>query len=279
MLTRALFFALLICPAIGASAADTDKWELVWNDEFNATDARPDPIKWNYEEGRVRNKEAQYYTRDRRENARVENGKLILEARKEAHKGAQYTSASITTQDRFAFTYGRIEIRAKTPTGKGTWPALWMLRQDRGKARWPDSGEIDIMEQVGHDAGTIYSTIHTGDKTRPNNLFSSGGKIKNQKPWEDFHVYTMEWTPDRLDFYFDETKVHSYLRDPENPQRWPFTESMYLIMNIAIGGTWGGAIDDAVLPARMEIDWVRIYRSKTPQTVAPTAPGKTKNKV
>lgn len=255
------------------SAAD---WKLVWSDEFDK-DGAPDPAKWDYEEGFVRNNEAQYYTRDRRENARVENGMLVIEGRKEkfpnarynptASRGpatrptADYTAASLITRRKADWTFGRVEVRAKLPSGRGVWPAIWML----GSAgRWPAGGEIDIMEFVGHTPDLVHATVHF---QKDGKHLSSGNRLKVDRPFADFHVYAVEWFPDRMDFYFDARKYHTFpVPHAEDNGRNPFLKPHYLLINLALGGTWGRQIDDDIFPQKFLIDYVRVYQ----QDNAPT---------
>jgi beta-glucanase (GH16 family) len=253
-----------------------DDWKLVWSDEFDKSGA-PDPEKWGYEEGFVRNNEAQYYTRDRRENARVENGMLVLEARKEhlelpapsaqgkkkgggqAHKEIKYTSASLTTRGKASWTYGRIEVRAKLPTGRGTWPAIWMLGTGGG---WPACGEIDIMENVGFDPDVIHANVHT---KKYNHMMrtNKGSKLTVPKPFADFHVYAIQWYPDHIDFFVDKARYFTFKNEGTGPDAWPYDKPEYLILNIAIGGAWGGqkGIDDRIFPQKMYVDYVRVYQN------------------
>jgi len=257
-----LVAGLMLAMAVSVRA---DGWELVWADEFNY-DGLPDKTKWGYEEGFVRNQESQYYTRARPENARVENGMLVIECRKEhfkpaSHAAVEYTSASLVTRDKMSFQYGRIEMRAKIPHGKGSWPAFWTLGADERKIGWPRCGEIDVMEFVGKEPGRIYGTMHFAIDGKHK---SDGGKIETEKPFDDFHIYAIEWHPDRVDFFFDSTKYHTVLVDKagsgaENPFRKPH----YLIINYALGGSWGGTIDDATLPQKYLIDYVRVYKQKS----------------
>lgn len=269
---RYLACAWLLCTSF-AFAAD---WKLVWSDEFDGT-GLPDPAKWSYEEGYVRNNEAQYYTVNRSENARVENGCLVIEGRKDNFanpkldaKGSgpatrptlPYTSASIHTRGKAAWLYGRIEVRAKIPSGKGVWPAAWMLGANIKQVGWPRCGEIDIMEFVGHDAGRIHGTLHWGKSYRKGEKKSSGKAFETNRPFDDFHVYAVEWYPDRLDFFFDDTKYHTVkmadvvASSGENP----FAKEQYMILNLALGGNWGGKIDDAILPQKYLVDYVRVYQ-------------------
>lgn len=259
-----LFAIIAFATLLGATqqvTAETE-WTLIWSDEFNGDSPRPDPAKWNYEHGKVRNNEAQFYTWDRRKNARVENGKLIIEARKEPFENSSYTAASITTNHRFSFQYGRIEISAKVPHGRGVWPALWMLGDDINTVGWPRCGELDIMEYVGHEQGVVFCNVHATKKNGQH--ASSGANLKNQTPWAGFHTYAMEWDEKEIKFYYDSTEMHAFKRNPEGNVQWAFDRKMYLLMNIAIGGSWGGqkGIDDDVFPAQMEVDFVRVYQKK-----------------
>jgi len=230
--------------------------KLVWSDEFNYN-GLPDPKNWDFEEGFVRNKEPQYYTRDRLENARVTDGNLIITAVKEDYNGGKYTSASITTQGKFEFTYGRIEVKAKLPKGTNVWPAIWTLGADKA-VRWPDCGEIDIMEFWGTSPNSISANVHTGDynHTKGN---GRGGKITFEKPWEDFHIYAVEWYSDRLDFYFDDKLYYSCKKKGEGIGEWPFDTPQYLLINLALT-TGKLGIDDSIFPTEYRVDYVRIYR-------------------
>ncbi len=275
---------LLFITACGARASEARAapWRLVWQDEFEYS-GHPDPAKWGYEEGYVRNDEVQYYMRRRLKNARVENGRLVIEAHREhlpnpRHDGdstrwqkrqrnIEYTAASLTTQGRASWVYGRVEVRARLPRGRGVWPAIWMLGANRDRVGYPTCGEIDIMEFVGHTPGTIHGTVHYPPSRPAPGAFkeSRGGTTPAQAPWADFHVYAIEWTPDRIDFLLDGKKYFTFRtndagRGPENPFRKPH----YLLINFALGGSWGGRVDDSILPQRYEIDYVRVYQKENP---------------
>jgi beta-glucanase (GH16 family) len=264
---------LLLSVVTAMGCAHTAKWELVWSDEFDY-EGPPDPAKWGYEEGFVRNREMQYYTRSRPENARVQNGTLVIEGRKERFPNpryspgssswtrnrefAGYTAASLITRGKASWTYGRIEVRAKLPEGKGVWPAIWTLGTNMPTVRWPGCGEIDIMEFVGHDPVHVYGTVHY---SRDGQHKSSGGKHRTERPFASFHVYALEWRPDRLDFLFDERQYHTFHLNaagegPDNPFRKPH----YLLLNLALGGEWGREIDDSILPQKYLVDYVRVYK-------------------
>jgi beta-glucanase (GH16 family) len=234
-------------------------WKLVFADEFDV--AGPlDPAKWGYELGYIRNKEAQYYT-SRPENVRVEGGHLVIEARRESFEGYSYTSASINTLGRFELLYGRVEVRAKLPTGNGTWPAIWMLGTNRQEAGWPACGEIDIMENVGFDPQRIHGSVHTA---------AYNHVIRTQKtassdvadPSKDFHVYAMEWTAEEITVSVDGQRFFTFRNEGSGSRAWPFDKPEYLLINLAIGGGWGGqrGIDEGLFPHRYLVDYVRIYQ-------------------
>jgi beta-glucanase (GH16 family) len=245
-------------------------YTLIWSDEFSRDpDGLPDPAKWGYEEGFVRNNESQYYTRARLENARIENGELIIEGRKElysptgaadasAQPVAHYTSAALETVGKAEWQYGRIEVKAKLPAGKGVWPAIWTLGVDEQQVGWPRCGEIDIMELVGKQPGIIHGTIHYfGDGKHE----SSGKQLAVAKTDTAFHVYAAEWTPERIDLFVDDKKYLSFdVKRADNQGFNPFHQPHYLILNLALGGSWGGPIDDSIFPQRMVIDYVRVYQ-------------------
>ena len=255
-----LWFTLVLV-LMGSRAGGAD-WKLVWSDEFNYQ-GLPDPAKWGYEVGFVRNHESQYYTKARLENARVENGMLVIEGRKEhftppGHDAVEYTSASLTTLGLEAVQYGRIEMRAKLPQGKGMWPAFWTLGTNITEIGWPRCGEDDIMEFVGKDTNHIYGTLHFA---RNGEHASDGGKLELASPYDDFHLYAVEWSPERIDFFVDDHKYHSVdLEKAGQGGENPFRKPHYLLLNLALGGDWGGPIDDAMLPQKYLVDYVRVYR-------------------
>jgi beta-glucanase (GH16 family) len=237
------------------------EWTLVWAEEFD-TPGSPDPSRWTYDLGYVANDEAQYYT-SRSENVRVEDGTLVIEARREPWQGYDYTSGRIKTQGLEEFVYGRVEIRAKLPTGRGTWPALWMLGASISQVGWPRCGEIDIMENVGFDPLTIHATVHT----QANHVTGSpeSGTIEaSPPPWEDFHVYSMEWYPDRIDVFLDGEKYFTFENDGAGTDAWPFDQPEFIILNLAIGGNWGGqeGIDESLFPHFLYVDYVRVYQQQ-----------------
>ena len=256
-------------PAAPAIAVPAD-YRLVWSDEFTRS-GLPDPSRWAYDTEFNRrgwhNRELQYYSAARRRNSRVRGGRLIVEAHAEqldARRypdwgGQAYTSARLVTRGRASWTYGYFEIRAKLPCGVGTWPAIWMLA-DRPAMRWPDDGEIDIMEHVGHDPGTVHQTVHTGAFNHVRGTHRAA-RLPVPDACSAFHVYQLEWTRERIRMGVDGRQVFTFARS-ENRAEWPFDGPQYLILNVAIGGAWGGTrgVDDRALPARMEIDYVRVYQ-------------------
>lgn len=259
-----------------------DGYELVWSDEFDV-DGLPDPAKWNYDTYRNKegwwNEEEQYYSDSRAENARIENGYLIIEARKDGehlrdysdyaeqlkgyadYGGQKYSSARLFTKGKASWQYGYFEIRAKLPCGRGLWPAIWTLPEKPGE--WPDSGEIDIMEYVGHDPKRFHATVHTGEY---NHLLKNqvGEKIKVKTACKAFHTHSLLWTADAIEVALDGKPYFRYENDGEGEGSWPFDQPHHLIMNIAVGGTWGGqkGISKKAFPAKMEVDYVRVYQAK-----------------
>lgn len=242
-----------------AATAPGGAWSLVFSDEFD-TPGSPDPAKWGYDIGYVANDEKQYYT-SRSENARVEDGTLVIEARREPWMGYAYTSARLNTKGRFELLYGKVEVRAKLPTGRGTWPAIWMLGADIDRVGWPACGEIDIMENVGYDPQTIVASVHTSAYNHVQGT-QRNATTTLAAPWADFHVYSAEWHPDRIEAFVDGRRYFTFRNEGTGTRTWPFDKAEFLILNLAIGGTWGGqqGIDDALFPHRLVVDWVRIYR-------------------
>ncbi|WP_230035649.1 glycoside hydrolase family 16 protein [Chryseobacterium sp. Bi04] len=254
----AFFLSVLNC----ASNRPDSGRNLIWNDEFNGK-GLPDSLQWNYDTGGggFGNEEAQFYTKNRLENARMEKGNLIIEAKKENWENNKYTSARLLTKGKFAFQYGTIEVRAKLPKGRGTWPAIWMMSENMKK--WPDDGELDIMEHVGFNQGYVHASVHTKKYNhiqgtqKTDTLF-----IKDVS--DAFHVYKADWTPEKIDVYIDEQKFFTYENKEKNYRAWPFDQPYFIILNLAVGGMWGGkeGIDDLVFPQKYYIDYVRVYQNK-----------------
>ena len=242
--------------------------KLVWQDEFNCVGNQIDSTKWGFDNGTGcpnlcgwGNNELQYYTTGRTENAYLKNGVLLIEARKEDYVEAKYTSARLVTKNKGDWKYGRIEIRAKLPAGKGIWPAIWMLPTNWEYGIWPHSGEIDIMENVGYWPDSLFGTVHTGAYNWMKNTQRSQSIVINDLSTA-FHVFAVEWTENEIDFWVDDKQYHTFKNEPSGTEAWPFNQPFHLIMNIAVGGNWGGkyGVDDTIFPQRMEVDYVRVYQ-------------------
>ena len=247
------------------SLADT-QWELVWSDEFDYKGV-PDPNKWGYERGFVRNDELQYYT-DRPENVRVDGEHLIIEARQDSAvingEVREITSASVTTRGQQAWQYGKVDISAKLPNGLGTWPALWMLGENIATVNWPLCGEIDIMENVGYNADTVFTTIHTETYNHTRGTQKIAGTYLPSGD-NEFHTYGIEWNARQIDFLIDDARVFTVSKQArDGVEEWPFDQPFFLLMNFAFGGGWGGVqgVDKSVLPQQYFIDYVRVYQAE-----------------
>jgi len=269
------FFILILC-AIGLSCSNKKEvlqpypggygkyTQLIWSDEFD-NQGLPDESKWGYEKGYVRNNEMQFYTVKRLENARVENGNLIIQALNDSAmidgEMRTVTSASLITKNKGDWKYGRIEVRAKLPSCLGTWPAIWMMPTNPTYGGWPKSGEIDIMEHVGYQSEKIFFNLHT-EKYNHTKGSGRGTSIDCSDAGEKFHVYAVEWFEDRIDWYFDETKVFTIKNDEPGWEAWPLDHPFYLILNFAFGGAWGGqqGVDLSGLPQQFIIDYVRVFQ-------------------
>ena len=241
-------------------------WSLVWNDEFNYT-GLPDSTKWSFDvEGNAwnwGNNEAQWYTANNPENAFVENSMLTITALKKQSNGKEYTSARLRTKNKGDWKYGRIEVSAKLPTGIGTWPAIWMLPTDKVYGNWPKSGEIDIMEHVGHNLNEILSTVHT-EKYNHTKGTQVGEITICPTATSQFHVYSIEWDENEIRSYIDNKLYFTFKNDKSGSAAWPFDQRFHLLLNIAIGGNLGGkkGIDDSSFPNKMQVDYVRIYTKR-----------------
>ena len=256
-----LLTCLLATPAL---ASPPPGYALVWSDEFDVP-GLPDPSRWAYDtEANATgwyNDELQYYAAARPENARVEGGRLVIAARREAlteeadYGGQAYTSARLITRGLAEWTYGFVEVRARLPCGAGTWPAIWMLGAE---GPWPDAGEIDVMEQVGNDPDTVFGTIHTRASAGTSGV---GASTEVPDACEAFHDYQVEWTPERLVIGVDGAPFHAYARADHPGDGWPFDGPFYLLLNLAVGGEMAGAVDDAIFPRAFEVDYVRVYQA------------------
>ena len=252
-------------PAIPSGGIPTG-WKQVWADEFDK-DGLPDSSKWDYDTERNKagwfNNEKQYYSRDRLENARVANGKLIITALKEKltnaadYGGQAYTSSRMLTRGKASWTYGFFEIRAKFSCGLGTWPAIWMLGT---KGVWPDDGEIDIMEHVGKNKGQILGSAYSAAY----NWNVGTGNTKQttvSDACDAFHNYQLRWDETQLNIGVDDKYYFQFVNSNDGDYRkWPFLNPQFLILNLAIGGDLGGPVDDSIFPATMEVEYVRVYQ-------------------
>jgi beta-glucanase (GH16 family) len=233
-------------------------WTLVWQDEFDGDNI--DAEKWTYDIGGSGwgNNEWQFYT-DRPENARIENGMLVIEAREEQFVSRNYTSARLKTEGLFSFTYGRVEARMKLPFGNGIWPAFWMLGDDFALVGWPRCGEIDIMEHIGRQPTHIHGTVHGPG-------YSGGGGIGGYKTFptgvlsDEFHTYAIEWEPDVIRWYVDDEQFFQVTPQVVRGD-WVFDHPFFLILNLAVGGAWPGYPDETtVFPQFLTVDYVRVYQ-------------------
>ena len=225
---------------------------LVWSDEFN-TDGPPDASKWTFQiwdPGNVNN-ELQSYT-DRSENTIVEGGVLKIKAIREKYGKGDFTSGRLESNGKFDFTYGRIVIRAKVPTGVGTWPAVWMLGSNVASVGWPKCGEIDILESVGKNLDQNHSSLHSEGRS---GATPDTGIIKVPNSNTEFHIYTAEWTATSIKFYVDDILYYTF----GNSDKFPFNKNFYLIVNLAMGGVWGGPVDPSFTSSTFEIDYIRVY--------------------
>lgn len=251
-------------PSTGTALERPANYTLVWSDEFS-TNGLPDPTKWDDDTSANKtgwyNHELQYYARQRPENAQVQDGLLRITARKESLSnlpdwgGQAYTSARLVTRGKADWTYGFFEVRAKLPCGKGTWPAIWTLGS---KGQWPADGELDLMEQVGSDPTRVLSTVHRSAGFGANGSSSS---FQVADACTAFHNYQMLWTPEAVKFGTDGQLKHTYANPHTGYDAWPFDNPQYMILNLAIGGDMGGAVDDSIFPVTMEVDYVRVWQA------------------
>lgn len=273
-----IVYALLISVFLFSCADSTrtsenvpfvDEWKLVWSDEFDQ-DGLPDDSKWSYDVGDACDKpagcgwgnhELQYYTDHERKNARIENGHLIIEVLKEKISNSDYSSARLVSKNKGDWKYGKFEIKAKLPDNLGIWSAIWMLSSDDTYRGWPHSGEIDIMENVGFDADTTVASAHTLSYHHSINTHKNG-KIYNPSANEMFHVYTLEWDENKYSVSLDEKEFFTFKNEGTGFAEWPFDQKFHIILNVAYGGDWGGqkGIDPESLPAKMLVDYVRVYQ-------------------
>lgn len=238
-----------------------DSRKLVWSDEFDGSAVNTDYWTFEIGSGGWGNNELQNYTNG--DNAEVVDGKLIITARKvnDGKAAGSYTSARMISKGKKEFTYGRYEIRAKLPSGTGIWPAIWMLGSNINTHGWPACGEIDIMEYVGYQPDVVHATVHTTAGSGSN---GDGSSVSLSNAEEEFHIYGMIWDEDKIQFYVDtqENVTHTYSPSNKTAANWPFDKPQFFILNVAVGGNWGGAqgVDNSIFPQSMEVDYVRVYQ-------------------
>ena len=225
----------------------------IWSDEFN-TNGSPDAANWGYDlgAGGWGNNESQYYT-SRTDNVIVENGVLKIIAKKENYQGSNYTSARLLSKGKYSIKYGKIEFRAKLPVGGGTWPALWMLGDNISTAGWPACGEIDIMEHKGNELNKIHGTLHFPGRSGGNPDTTT--VTPNTTASTEFHTYAIDWRADAIKFYIDDVLFKTFT----NTSSLPFNQKFFLIINCAMGGSFGGAIDPNFVSSTLEVDYVRVF--------------------
>lgn len=282
MKSKYAWLGSILVVAIAASAAAQNQrtlWKVVWSDEFNAPNGSPvDPTKWISETGGGGwgNNELEYYT-NRLANVSQQNGNLVIQVLQEKYIGADgvsrnYTSGRLKTQGKFSQAYGRFEARIKIPRGQGLWPAFWMLGDDVDKAGWPACGEIDIMENIGKEPALVHGTIHGPGYSGANGIGSPTALPGNNPFADDFHLYAVEWEPNKIRFYVDE---HLYeTRAPADlppGAKWVYDHPFFILLNVAAGGDWPGNPDaSSTFPQTMLVDYVRVYeRSSLPASPAP----------
>jgi beta-glucanase (GH16 family) len=253
------------CSQQVSSTSGTEKPKMIWFDEFN-TDGAPDSTIWGYDIGDGcphvcgwGNDELEYYTSNPG-NVRIEDGHLIIEAHKQEIEGKSFSSTRLVSKNKKDWKYGRMEVRAKLPTGLGTWPAIWMLPTDNEYGGWPNSGEIDVMEHVGYAKDTIYGTIHTDAYNHMKGTHKTG-EIFVPDAEEAFHTYAINWTPEKIEWYIDNVMYHSVENERLTSAEWPFDQKFHLIINLAVGGKWGGkhGVAEDIWPQKMMVDYVRVY--------------------
>lgn len=261
-----LTLSLLACG--GASSDGTEPepeaWRLVWSDEFDAAAMQsPDPTKWTFDIGTDWGNQQLEWTTDRPENVSMDGqGHLAITAREESFQGRPYTSARIKTQDRFEQRYGRFEARIRVPAGQGIWPAFWMLGNDIDEVGWPRSGEIDIMEFRGQEVNVLHGSLH-GPGHSGDNAFTRRHVIPDGRLDTDFHVYAVEWGPDEITWFLDGEAYH-VARRGEVPGEWVYDHPFFMLLNVAVGGSFAGPVGpDVTFPRTMLVDWVRVYEASS----------------
>ncbi|MGQ8337380.1 glycoside hydrolase family 16 protein [Sunxiuqinia sp. A32] len=267
---------LLIVVATGYSCGSVKKekkevvsnspYELVWCDEFDYV-GLPDTAKWSYDtRGNSHgwgNNELQFYTNQRSKNVRVDDDKLVITALREDYEGRNYTSTRLSSRGKGDWQYGRIEVKAKLPFGKGTWPAIWMMPTESKYKGWPACGEIDIMEHVGYDPGVVHGTIHTLSYNHSINT-QKANTIEVPNLFADFHEYAIEWDQEQIQWFVDNEPFFTFKNEHNSYKEWPFDQKFHLLLNLAVGGNWGGkfGVDDSIFPQSMVVEYVRVYKKR-----------------
>ena len=256
------FFLLILLSAFIWTTSAFAAWDLVWSDEFDYN-GLPDDTKWGYDVGGHGwgNQELQFYTENRLENARVDDSVLIITAIKEPWEGMDYTSTRLISKNKGDWLYGRVEVAARLPQGTGVWPAIWMLPTDWEYGGWPASGELDIMENVGYDPYTVHFNIHTQAYHHSIGT-NKGNSTTLDDPHTTFNVYSMEWFEDHIDFFANGDTIFTFENEDKTTDEWPFDKRFHILLNIAVGGSWGGqqGIDDDIFPQQLIVDYVRVYQ-------------------
>jgi beta-glucanase (GH16 family) len=251
---------IVACGDSGGGEAPAE-WIPVWEDEFEGPAGQlPDPGKWGFDIGTDWGNGQLEYDTDRAENASLDgNGNLAITAREESYQGRNYTSARMTTENKFEPTYGRFEARIKLPVGNGIWPAFWLLGADFDSVGWPQTGEIDVMEYLGQRPQEVHGTIH-GPGYSASNAISRMYILEGSRFDLDFHRFAVEWDQSQIRWFVDDSLFHAVDR-ADVPGEWVFDHPFYLILNVAVGGAWPGPPDASTrFPQTMLVDWVRVYR-------------------
>lgn len=256
-----LFFIIFLSFETFALSQSNHPAVLIWADEFDQ-EGLPNPKHWSYDLGDHGwgNNELQFYSKENLKNSRVERGVLIIEAHQDISRTKGYSSARLVSKGKAAWKYGYIEIRAKLPLGTGTWPAIWMLPEENTFGSWPKSGEIDIMEHVGFDPSVVHGTVHT-EAFNHTKKTQKGAQKKVDTFSEEFHTYAIDWKAEKIDFFIDGEFYFTFENSGKDFREWPFDHPFHLVLNLAIGGNWGGqkGVDPKIWPQRMEVDYVRVY--------------------
>lgn len=264
-----VFVILAVILLAFTSCQESDKkvdYELVWADEFNYQ-GLPDSTKWSWDTAgnawNWGNNEAQHYTYKRIENSYVDSQYLHIVAIKEKTANKEFSSARLVSREKGDWLYGRMEIRAKLPSGRGIWPAIWMLPTDWEYGDWPHSGEIDIMEHVGYMPDSVFASAHTGAYNHVARTQKTAGQYVKDL-YADFHNYSLEWDSTEYRIFVDTTHYFTFKKESDDPEKWPFNRRFHMILNVAVGGNWGAVqgIDSTIYPREMLIDYVRVYQLK-----------------